>query len=68
MIRSWQEDNIDNHFKVRDVSCKVLYLMDQNNKEPKLGGSISIITFFKIFFMRDKETNFIKKKKVLEPN
>ena len=39
-------------------------LMDQNNKEPKLGGSISIITFF----MRDKETNFINKKKVLEPN
>ena len=43
-------------------------LMDQNNKEPKLGGSISIITFFYFFFMIDKETNFINKKKVLEPN
>ena len=60
--RSWQEDNIKNDFKVRDfyfifldikdrykvgdVSCKLLYLMDQNNKEPKLEGPKSIITFF----------------------
>ena len=63
MIRSWQEDNIDNHFKVRDVSCKVLYLMDQNNKEPKLGGSISIITFFYFFLWETKrQTSLIKKK------
>ena len=55
MIRSWQEDNIDNHFKVRDVSCKVLYLMDQNNKEPKLGGSISIITFLYFFYERQRD-------------
>ena len=72
--RSWQEDNIKNDFKVRDfyfifldikdrykvgdVSCKLLYLMDQNNKEPKLEGPKSIITFF---FMRNIEANFIKK-------
>ena len=71
--RSWQEDNIKNDFKVRDfyfifldikdrykvgdVSCKLLYLMDQNNKEPKLEGPKSIITFF----MRNIEENFIKK-------
>ena len=71
--RSWQEDNIKNDFKVRDfyfifldikdrykvgdVSCKLLYLMDQNNKEPKLEGPKSIITFF----MRNIEADFIKK-------